>query len=283
MLDFGRTMRFGPFEISVYNHGTLRLDGGAMFGTVPKTIWSNLVPADGDNRIELATRSLIVEDGERTFMVDAGNPDVWPEKLRRIYDIRNFPIEESGRDPGTITDIILTHLHFDHSGGITRTRPEGGPPELLFPKASVYVQAANYELARDPGPRERASYLRDNLQALKRSHLVLTHGSQEIRPGIWVHRSDGHTRGLQWVEVRDGDKSVAFPSDLIPTSHHLPLAYGMAYDMSSELLLEEKTEFLKRAVAGKWIVVFPHDSAVAAGTVTVDEKGRFVLGEPVAI
>ena len=255
-----------------------------MFGTVPKAIWSGLVPADGDNRIRLATRSLIVETDGRTFMVDAGNPDVWPEKLRRIYDIQNFPIEESGRDPATITDIVLTHLHFDHSGGITRNRPEGdGGPELRFPNAALYVQADNYELARHPNPRERASYLRENIQALKRSKLVLTRGSQEIFPGIWVHQSNGHTRGLQWVEVRDGDKSVAFPSDLIPTSHHLPLAFTMAYDMSAELLLEEKAEFLKRAAAGGWIIVFTHDTHVAAGRVTVDGKGRFVLGETVTI
>ncbi len=276
-------MKLGPFELSLHNHGTLRLDGGGMFGTLPKAIWSNLVPADDENRIELATRSLIIETGDRAFMVDAGNPDVWPEKLRRIYDIRNFPIEESGRDPGSITDIILTHLHFDHSGGITRARAEGGLPEIRFPKATLYVQADNYELARDPGPRERASYLRENVQALKRSPLVLTRGSHEIHPGIQVHQSDGHTRGLQWVEVRDGDRAVAFPSDLIPTSHHLPLTCGMAYDMSAELLLEEKTAFLKRAAAGGWIVVFPHDMAVAAGRVAVDDKGRFVLGEAVTI
>jgi glyoxylase-like metal-dependent hydrolase (beta-lactamase superfamily II) len=167
VLDFLRAMRFGPFELSVHNHGSLRLDGGGVFGAVPKAVWSGLVAADEDNRIELATRSLIIETGDRTFMVDAGNPDVWPEKLRRIYGFRNFPIEATGRDPATITDIILTHLHFDHSGGITRARPEGGPPEIRFPNAAVYVQAANYDLARDPGPRERASYLRDNVQALK--------------------------------------------------------------------------------------------------------------------
>lgn len=276
-------MRFGPFELSVHNHGSLRLDGGGMFGAVPKAIWSGLVPTDDQNRIELATRSLLIEAGDRTFMVDAGNPDVWPEKLRRIYDIRNFPIEGTGRDPATITDIILTHLHFDHSGGITRTRAEGGSPEIRFPKATLYVQAANYELARNPNPRERASYLRENVQALKRSPLVLTRGSQEIHPGLWVHQSDGHTHGLQWVEVRDGDRVVAFPSDMIPTSHHVPLTYGMAYDMSAELLLEEKTEFLKRAAAGGWIIVFTHDTQVAAGRVTVGDKGRFVLGETVTI
>ena len=149
--------------------------------------------------------------------------------------------------------------------------------------AALYVQAANYETARDPNPRERASYLRENVQALKRSPLILTRGSQEIHPGIRVHQSNGHTRGLQWVEVRDEDRVVAFPSDMIPTSHHVPLAYGMAYDMSADLLLEEKTEFLKRAAAGGWIIVFTHDTQVAAGRVTVGDKGRFVLGETVTI
>jgi glyoxylase-like metal-dependent hydrolase (beta-lactamase superfamily II) len=183
----------------------------------------------------------------------------------------------------TVTDIILTHLHFDHAGGISRYRPGTAEPELRFPRARVYLQADNYETARRPNVRERASYLAENVRALEGARLELTSGSQEIFPGLWVHGGNGHTRGHQWVEVREGPQAVVFPGDLMPTSHHVPLPYTMGYDMSAEALLVEKEDFLRRAVAGDWIVVFEHDPETAAARLKVDDKGRYALREVVAI
>jgi glyoxylase-like metal-dependent hydrolase (beta-lactamase superfamily II) len=278
------TMRFGPFDISVYNHGYFRLDGGAMFGTVPKPIWSNLAPPDEENRILLAARSLVIRTEERVFMVDAGMGDRWTEKLRRIYDIQPGADNETGLDPDSVTDIILTHLHFDHARGIFRARPgTEGEVDLRYPQARVYVQAANYDNARKPNARERASYVAEDVQLLERTRLVLTSGSQELYPGIWVHRSDGHTHGHQWIEVKDGGRSLAFPADMVPTSRHLPLPYLMGYDVSAETLLAEKDELLSRAVAERWILVFGHDPDVPAGRITRDEKGHYALGETVAL
>jgi glyoxylase-like metal-dependent hydrolase (beta-lactamase superfamily II) len=278
------TMRFGPFDISVYNHGYFRLDGGAMFGTVPKPIWSNLAPPDEENRILLAARSLVIRREERVFMVDAGMGDRWTEKLRRIYDIQPGADNETGLDPDSVTDIILTHLHFDHARGIFRARPgTEGEVDLRYPQARVYVQAANYDNARKPNARERASYVAEDVQLLERTRLVLTSGSQELYPGIWVHRSDGHTHGHQWIEVKDGGRSLAFPADMVPTSRHLPLPYLMGYDVSAETLLAEKDELLSRAVAERWILVFGHDPDVPAGRITRDEKGHYALGETVAL
>jgi glyoxylase-like metal-dependent hydrolase (beta-lactamase superfamily II) len=277
-------MRFGLFDVSIHNHGFLRLDGGAMFGTVPKTIWSKLALPDEENRIRLASRSLIIRAGERVFMVDAGMGDRWTEKLRRIYDIQPGADNESDLDPDSVTDVILTHLHFDHARGIFRARPEAeGEVDLRYPRAQVYVQAANYENAKMPNARERASYLQEDVRLLERTRLILTSGSEEIHPGIWVHRSDGHTRGLQWVEVRGGEASVVFPSDMVPTSRHLPLPYLMGYDVSAETLLEEKDELLSRAVAERWILVFGHDPDIPAGRITRDEKGHYALEETVAL
>jgi glyoxylase-like metal-dependent hydrolase (beta-lactamase superfamily II) len=276
-------MTFGPFEISLVNHGFYRLDGGAMFGTVPKTLWSRLIPADGENCIRLATRSLLIKAGDRRIIVDVGNGDKWSDKLRTIYAIQNIPPGEAGFDPAAVTDIVLSHLHFDHAGGISRVRP-GRPQdlELCYPGATVFLQEENYQTARDPNPREKASYLEENVVILEQVRLRLTRGSEEIGPGLWVHQTNGHTRGLQWVEVRSGPASIVFPSDLVPTSRHLPLPYTMGYDISAELLLREKEDFLARAVAGRWIVVFVHDPDVPAGRVVQDDKGRYALGETVA-
>jgi len=277
-------MRFGPFDVSIHNHGFFRLDGGAMFGTVPKTIWSKLMPPDDDNRIRMAARSLIIRAEERVFMVDAGMGDRWTEKLRRIYDIQPGVDNDPGFDTDSVTDIILTHLHFDHARGIFRARPEAeGEVDLRYPQARVYVQAANYENARKPNARERASYLAEDVKLLERTPLVFTSGSQELYPGIWVHGTNGHTRGHQWVEVKNGDVSVAFPSDIVPTSRHLPLPYLMGYDVSAETLLGEKDELLNRAVAERWILVFGHDPDVPAGRITRDEKGHYTLEEEIAL
>lgn len=277
-------MKFGPFTISVYNHGFFRLDGGAMFGTVPKTIWSKLAPPDDDNRIRLAARSLIIRSEDRVFMVDAGIGDRWTDKLRRIYDIQPRPDEGADFEPDSVTDIILTHLHFDHARGIFRARSEAeGEVDLRYPEARVYVQAANYENAKTPNARERVSYIAEDVKLLERTRLVLTSGSQEVYPGIWVHRRDGHTRGHQWVEVKSGDASLVFPSDMVPTSRHLPLPYLMGYDVCAETLLEEKEELLSRAVAERWILVFGHDPDIAAGRITRDEKGHYALEEEIAL
>ena len=277
-------MAFGRFRITALNRGFFRLDGGAMFGTVPKTIWSKLMPPDDDNRIRMAARSLIIRAEERVFMVDAGMGDRWAEKLRRIYDIQPGADNDPGFDTDSVTDIILTHLHFDHARGIFRARPEAeGEVDLRYPQARVYVQAVNYENARKPNARERASYLAEDVKLLERTPLVFTSGSQELYPGIWVHGTNGHTRGHQWVEVKNGDVSVAFPSDIVPTSRHLPLPYLMGYDVSAETLLGEKDELLNRAVAERWILVFGHDPDVPAGRITRDEKGHYALEEEIAL
>jgi len=242
------------------------------------------MPPDDDNRIRMAARSLIIRAEERVFMVDAGMGDRWTEKLRRIYDIQPGVDNDPGFDTDSVTDIILTHLHFDHARGIFRARPEAeGEVDLRYPQARVYVQAANYENARKPNARERASYLAEDVKLLERTPLVFTSGSQELYPGIWVHGTNGHTRGHQWVEVKNGDVSVAFPSDIVPTSRHLPLPYLMGYDVSAETLLGEKDELLNRAVAERWILVFGHDPDVPAGRITRDEKGHYTLEEEIAL
>ena len=274
-------MTLGRFALSVHDHGGYRLDGGAMFGTVPRVIWSGLIAPDEENRLRLATRSLLIRDDRRLFLVDVGCGDKWSDKLRRIFGVEPVvPLPEAGE----VTDVILTHLHFDHAGGISRQAPGTAEAvEPCYPGARVHLQAANLEAAREPGPRERASYLRENVSILERIPLEPARGRREIAPGLWVHPSDGHTRGLQWIEVRGGGATVAFPSDLIPTARHLPLPYAMGYDMNVEKLLEEKLEFLRRAVAEDWIVVFVHDPDIPAARIKLDDRGHYAVREVVEI
>ena len=274
-------MPLGRFTLSVHDHGGYRLDGGAMFGTVPRALWAGLIAPDEENRIRLATRSLLIRDDRRLFVVDVGCGDKWSDKLRRIFGVEPVAPLPAAAD---VTDVILTHLHFDHVGGLSRRVPgQADGVEPCYPGARVHLQASNYETAREPGPRERASYLKENLVVLGRVPLELARGGREIAPGLRVHRSDGHTRGLQWVEVRDDGRTVAFPSDLIPTSRHLPVPYAMGYDMNVERLLEEKQEFLRRAVAEDWIVVFVHDPDVPAARIRVDERGHYAVREVVEV
>lgn len=260
-------MQVGRYRVSVHNHGFFRLDGGAMFGSVPKNLWAGLAPPDEQNRILLATRSLVVEDGDRKMVVDLGCGDKWSDKLRSIYAIDGH----GGRLNG-VTDVLLTHLHFDHAGGVSRL--VGASVEPSYPDAVHYVSKSNIENARHPHLRERASYLPEDVVVLDRVELRTTSDGEEVWAGVTVHQSNGHTRGLQWVRVSGGGVTVAYPADLIPTSKHLPLPFVMGYDMCAETQVAEKESFLKQAIEEGWIVVFEHDPEVAAARLGLDDRGR---------
>ncbi|HWA84397.1 MAG TPA: MBL fold metallo-hydrolase, partial [Fimbriimonadaceae bacterium] len=268
-------LQAGRYRVSVHNHGFFRLDGGAMFGSVPKALWAREAPPDEENRILLATRSLVIEDGERKIMIDVGCGDKWSEKNRKIFCIEGEVYEPV---PG-VTDVLLTHLHFDHAGGVSRI--VDGVLTPCYSEAQHYVSSANYENAQSPNVRERASYLAENVDILSQVKLTLTEDGQEIWPGITVHRSDGHTTGLQWVKISDGGMTLVYPADLCPTSKHLPIPFVMGYDMCAERAMEEKRAFFEQVVEGGWIVVFEHDPAISAGRVSFDERGRPVLAEVV--
>jgi glyoxylase-like metal-dependent hydrolase (beta-lactamase superfamily II) len=246
-----------------------------MFGSVPKNLWSRSIPADEENCIPLVCRSLLIEDSSRKILLDVGCGDKWNDKSRAIYRIQNTPVESLGFRPDEITDVILTHLHFDHAGGISY-RGANGALMLTYPNATIHLQTANWEHARNPTPKDKASYLPENIDPLVGARLQLCNGTAEIIPGIIAHRVDGHTRGQQWIEIFQDGKSIFFPTDLIPTSHHVPLAYHMGYDVCAETLLNEKLSFLQSAIKPGVEVCFQHDRDVAWATITCGEKGNFV-------
>lgn len=256
-----------------------------MFGSVPKNLWNKLIPGDEQNRITLATRSLLIKDGNRTFLVDVGCGDKWSDKEKSIFAVDNFPVSAWGFDPSAVTDVILTHMHFDHGGGISRWKDNSRTSiEPCYPKAKHYLQAGNLDAAKNPIIRERASYLKENISALELVETKLTNGSEEIHPGIWVHAVYGHTKAQQLIEVQDGKgRSIMFPTDLIPTSHHLPLPYHMGYDLWAYKLLEEKEAFLSKAMQTNSIVVFQHCPHIPAATITKNERGHYSVKEVITV
>ncbi len=249
-----------------------------MFGSVPKNLWARSIAADDENRIPLVCRSLLIRDGKKQFLVDVGIGEKWGDKQRQIYQIRNTPQFNWGFDPLNVTDVILTHLHFDHAGGVSY-RDTDGSLKLSFPRAKVHLQIANWDRARNPSLKDRASYLADNISLLHEADLVLCDGDVEIYPGITVHRVDGHTPGQQWVEISAGESRLFFATDLIPTSHHIPLAYHMGYDVCADTLLHEKESFLTRAVEEGAIVCFQHDRDVQAARISRNDRGQYEIEE----
>lgn len=253
-----------------------------MFGSIPKNLWQGWVTSDDENCVPLVCRSLLLHGYGRCVLVDVGMGEKWNDKTRRIFNIQNFSSEQTGINSNEVSDIILTHLHFDHSGGISDYDPSG-TLQLCYPNATIHIQRTNIELAKNPNQRERASYLARNVDSLSKTELHLVEGSCEILPNLWVHELNGHTKGLQYVEIVDPIQPLLFPSDLLPTSHHLPTHFTMSYDMNAEKVMEEKEAFLSYALEHNAIVVFVHDSSTVAAFIGRDLKGYFSIREKIMI
>ena len=215
--------------------GTFGLDGGAMFGVVPKPLWSRRVDSDARNRIRLAMRCLLVETGDRLVLVDAGLGHKYDARFADLYAIDHESatltrsLAAHGVHPTDITDVVLTHLHFDHGGGVTE-RGADGRLSLAFPNARHHVQRRHWDAARRPNPREKASFFADNLDPLGASgQLVLADGDGELMPGLRVRVFEGHTDAQQAVLLDAPGGVIAFAADVVPTSHHLPAALSLIH------------------------------------------------------
>ncbi len=278
-------LEFGNLKVTAHNFGFFRLDGGAMFGSVPKNLWSRRIEADAENCIRLATRCLVVTDdsAKKKFLIDVGMGEKWTPKQREIFAIENLPSDKVGVRAEEITDIILTHLHFDHAGGISKYQEGSSAVELIYPTARVILQRDNLRNARAPSVKEKASYLPENFEPFVGSNFFEVEGKMEVHPGIVVHQVNGHTRGQQWVEIYGGGMKLFYPTDLVPTQHHLPIPFHMGYDACAETVLKEKAGFLERARSEKAIVVFEHDASLEACTVILDDRGHYAVGEQLRV
>lgn len=277
-------MKIGNWDISSFVAGAFRLDGGAMFGVVPKTLWSKVSPADEHNRIAMAMRPMVIRGNGKTILVDTGCGVGYGDKLTKIYAFEsNIPMAESldtlGLALEDVTDVIVTHLHFDHGGGVAY--PEGNEWRLTFPRATHHIQQLQWAHALDPNPRDRASYFKERIEILE-SVAEFHDGEWSLAPGIDLLSFHGHTPGQHLPKVSGDGKVVFYCGDLVPTSAHLPTPYVMAYDLQPELSMVEKSLVLKMAAEESWILFFEHDPAIEACHV-VDSDGRFSVGDPVKI
>ena len=270
-------MTLAGYQIDLVHAGMLRLDGGAMFGIVPKPLWEQRIPADAANRIPLAMRCLLLRGHGRTILVDTGLGDKTDAKFERIYAVdRTHTLASSlaalGVAPEDVTDVLLTHLHFDHAGGATVRRPDGALA-LAFPNARHHVQRAQWEWAR-ASPREQASFLAENLDPLEASgQLRQLDADEPPFPNVELVIADGHTRGQQLPLVSDGTTTLLFAGDLVPTAAHVPLLWGMAYDVAPLDTIAEKEAVLGRASEEGWLVVFEHDPDHAVGRIASTDRG----------
>ena len=274
-------MKIGAYDIISLETGRFSLDGGAMFGVVPWVFWSKLNPPDERQRIELAARCWLVRGNGRTILVDDGNGTKWPEKLKDIYKLNNTSadlltsLRNVGLSTDDITDVILTHLHFDHAGGSTTVKDGRLVP--TFPNARYYVQKKQWELSQSPTEKDRGSFMRDDFAPLMdHGVLELVDGEFEIFPGIELLVCNGHTNSQQLPKISDGRTSLLFCCDLVPTTSHIPWPYVMAYDVRPLVTIEEKKKILGRAYEAGWILFLEHDPATVAITLKAAEKGFVV-------
>lgn len=258
-------------RVETVDAGTLRVDGGAMFGAIPKEVWERRAEPDERNRILLAMRCLYVETPATRVLVDTGAGNAPTAATRSAYAIRNegspTRLEDSLRDLGVAPDdidvVVLTHLHFDHAGGATRR--EGGRIVPSFPRARHVVRRGEWETARSGDRRVAASYDPDALEPLAAHGLLdLVDGETEVAPGVRVVDMPGHTRDHQGVLVETGAETLCYPADLVPTAAHVAAAWIMAYDVEPLVTWSEKERWLTRAGADGWLLVFEHDPVVAA-------------------
>ena len=271
-------MKIGPYDIIPIETGRFALDGGAMFGVVPKNLWNRTNPADEYNRIELALRSLLLKSSDHCILIDAGINKNFDEKLSSIYkiDFSKYSLEKSlakyDINPRDITDIIITHLHFDHAGGCSFK--ENNVLKLTFPNANHYIQEKQWYWALNPSEKDRASFFEDHFKLIeKEGKLKLLKGPDQIIPAIEIFVLNGHTPAMQIVKIADEKNILLFCSDLIPTASHISIPWVMAYDNEPLTTIMEKKALLPRIVEEKWILLFEHDPFRAAGTVRLTEKG----------
>jgi glyoxylase-like metal-dependent hydrolase (beta-lactamase superfamily II) len=293
LLPLVESRTIGSLRVHALQAGLQQLDGGAMFGVVPKTLWERKIPADAKNRIPLGMRCLLIEHPDGLVLVDTGVGNKELEKFYSIYGIENSPIgavgptqlesalAEAGFSPADVTMVIDSHLHFDHAGGNT-TRDESGEVVLSFPNATYVVRRGEWDWGHRANERTSASYFPHNFDPLREAgRLELVDTDVELLPGIQLRHTPGHTPHHQGILVTSGAERLFYLADLAPTAAHVPLPWIMGYDVEPLVSLETKRRIWAEAVSEGWTVMFEHDATHAWGRIVREGKGyAWVEPEP---
>jgi glyoxylase-like metal-dependent hydrolase (beta-lactamase superfamily II) len=267
-------------KLHVIHAGYFKLDGGAMFGVVPKSIWNNLNPADENNMCTWAMRCLLIEDKDKLILIDTGIGDKQSEQFFSYYFLHGSygllsSLRENGFTPDDITDVFFTHLHFDHCGGAVKRNPEDPEEyELVFGKARYWTNKNHLKWAIKPNPREKASFLKENILPIEEhGKLNLIGSSNPFSQQFDIEYVHGHTESQMLPKIKYKGKTIVFVADLIPSAGHIPLPYVMSYDTRPLLTLKEKESFLEKAARKNYILYFEHDPQIECATVHNTEKG----------
>ena len=270
-------MKIADYRLYPILTSYFRLDGGAMFGIIPKTLWNKKMPSDEKNRIQMVTRSLLLVSDDKKILIDTGNGNKWHDKLKSIYEIDNSKVdlksslEKVGFTCEDITDVICTHLHFDHIGGNTKLVVGNIIP--AFPNAKYWISQKNWEVANSPSEKDQGSFMEDDWKVLADNGMVnFINDNRENIPNIEFIFSDGHTPGMMLPVISDENNTLVYCADLVPTSSHIPLPWVMAYDVQPMITITEKKELYSKAIENDWILYYEHDPDVIACTIKFDGK-----------
>lgn len=280
-------MNIGNYSLHPIETGTFWLDGGAMFGTIPKVMWEKAHNPDSLNRIRMSMRALLIRGNGKNTLVDCGLGDKGGEKFVSLFNVDqkqtnlDSSLKKVGLTKNNITDVVLTHLHFDHAGGATENVNGKWLPR--FPNATYYLQKKNLETAQNPNPREKASYLPEiYIPLLEQNKLKLLDGDTEIFDNIEVVVSYGHTQAQQLVKISDEKNTLLYGGDIFPMRSHLPLPWIAGYDLQPLVMLEEKKKWLDEIVEKDGIIFYEHDPEVAASKVKINSSGKFEANTTIA-
>jgi glyoxylase-like metal-dependent hydrolase (beta-lactamase superfamily II) len=270
-------MKIGNYKLKTIQSGLFALDGGAMFGIIPKPLWEKSNPADELNRIKLSTRNLMLISDDKKILIDTGMGNKWDEKSKNIYAIDSkldleHELELIGIKTEEITEVLLTHLHFDHTGGSTKY--ENGKLVPAFPNAKYFVQKKNFEWAMNPSDRDKGSYIKENFEPLvKEGVLNLIDGEIDFDDNISFRIINGHTFAQQMIKISDSSNTILYCADLMPFVSQIRIPYVMGYDLQPMITVQEKKKYLQLAANENWQIYFGHDPEYAIATVKHSEKG----------
>ena len=276
-------LMLGNFELSVFSDGTYPLDGGALFGVVPKLMWSRKVKADDRNYVTAGLNSLLVRTGKQAVLIETGMGNKLSERMVKFYGQPARLLDNlaaAGVAPEDVDIVINSHLHFDHCGWNT-VRAKNGKIVPTFPRAKYYAPEGEWQYARRPSERDSISYIPDNYDPLVASgQMTLLKGGEEIIPGISVQTFPGHTAHMQGVVVTSAGRTACYISDLIPTTAHIDLTWGMGFDLYPLQTIESKKQYYAKSIAERWLTVFTHDPNTPWAYVERDELGKMRAREP---